>query len=109
VVGNTITVRNTVTGQRFEIGYSTDGRRTITNVKPVRDADQIGELVKTAGTKNSNEYVINNGRLSTTIGETPFDLMVYKSGNRYIAARPAEFGYANYEIGPAKPQTLARR
>lgn len=110
VVGNTLTMRNTVTGQRFEIEYGSDGRRVITSINGARrNPDQIGELVKAAETKQPDEYAINNGRLSTTIGETPFDLMVFKSGNKYVAARPAEFGYANYEIADVRPRAVARR
>jgi hypothetical protein len=109
-VGHTLTMRNTVTGQRFEIEYGTDGRRIVTSLRSTqRDADQIGELVKTATTKQPASYEIKNGRLSTTIGETEFDLMVYKSGNKYVAACPAEFGYANYEIADVRPRAVARR
>lgn len=109
-VGNTLTLRNTVTGQRFEIQYGVDGHRVVTSISDTsRTPDQIGELVKTAETKKPAEYAIKNGRLSTTIGETPFDLTIFKTGNKYIAARPSEFGFANYEIAALRPQALARR
>ena len=29
---------------------------------------------------------------------TPFDITVYREGNKLLAARGNEFGYANYEI-----------
>ncbi len=29
---------------------------------------------------------------------TPFEIMVYKVGDKYMAARSNEFGYANYEV-----------
>jgi len=34
----------------------------------------------------------------TIIGGTPFDVMLYKDGDKYVAARSNEFGYANYEV-----------
>jgi hypothetical protein len=37
-------------------------------------------------------------QVSTTLGETPFAVTVYKLGDRYVAARSNEFGYANYEL-----------
>jgi Protein of unknown function (DUF3604) len=110
VVGNTLTVRNTVTGQRFEIQYGDDGRRVITRMKQARrDLDQIGELVTSEPIKKPSDYAINNGRLSTTIGDTPFELVVFSLGKKYVAARPAEFGYANYEIAEVRPRAVARR
>jgi len=110
VVGNTITVRNTVTGQRFEVVYGNDGNRVITNLNgPRRDPDQIGELLLAPDGQKPAEYAINRGQVSTTIGQTPFDLTIYKSGRKYVAARSTEFGYANYEVVAASPQTVARR
>jgi len=110
LVGNRFTVRNTVTGQRFEIEYGTDGQSVITHSsRAPRDPDQIGQIIKTAARKQPAEYAINGGRVSRTLSETPFHLMVFKSGNRYVAARPAEFGYANYETSEVKSRTVARR
>ena len=37
-------------------------------------------------------------KIITTIGETPFAVTVYKLGDKYVAARSNEFGYANYEL-----------
>ena len=39
----------------------------------------------------------------TTLGGTPFDVTVYKVGDKYVAARSNEFGYANYEVEESKP------
>ncbi len=46
----------------------------------------------------SAAYEISDGRIVTTIGGTPFDVAVYKVGDKYVAARSNEFGYANYEV-----------
>ena len=34
----------------------------------------------------------------TTIAGAPFEVTVYKVGDKYVAARSNEFGYANYEV-----------
>ncbi len=99
VVGKTFRVRNRVTGDRFEILYGKDGRRLITSVNgkqpaagEVWDVEHGGELGSPA------EYEISGGRIITTLEMTPFDVTVYKLGNKYVAARSNEFGYANYEV-----------
>jgi hypothetical protein len=99
VVGKTLNVRNTVTGQRFEILYGATGRRLVTAVdgKP-RDLREAGELMH-AG---ELQYEIRDGRLVTEIDGTPFEVTVYKLGDRYVASRSNEFGYANYEVEVAR-------
>ncbi len=99
VVGKTLTVRNTVTGQQFRISYSTSGRRLILSVDgkqpepgEVFDATGAGALGSPA------QYEIQGGEIITTLGETPFAVTVYKLGDKYLAARSNEFGYANYEL-----------
>jgi hypothetical protein len=32
------------------------------------------------------------------MGGTPFEVALYKDGDKYVAARSNEFGYANYEV-----------
>ncbi len=44
------------------------------------------------------QYEIRDGRLLTEIDGTAFEVIVYKVGDRYIAARGNEFGYANYQV-----------
>lgn len=102
VVGKTMSVRNTVTGERFEIVYGADGRRSIKTLNQTpRNLDQIGELLR--GTAElPAPYAITSGRITTNIGETAFDLIVFKSGKSYVAARPSEFGYANYEVAEVR-------
>ena len=103
VVGQTLRVRNTVTGQQFDIAYGADGRRVITSRdgKEGRVADLLGasELSLSA---QSAAYEIRGGRLITTLGGTPFDVTVYKVGDKYVAARSNEFAYANYEVESVK-------
>jgi peptidoglycan hydrolase-like protein with peptidoglycan-binding domain len=99
VVGKTFRVRNQVTGDRFEILYGKDGRRLITSVNEKQpDARKIGDVLHGGELGSLSQYEIRAGRLITTIQMTPFEVKVYKLGDRYVAARSNEFGYANYEV-----------
>lgn len=95
VVGNTIRVLNRVTGERFDIFYGSGGRRLVSTVEgEVLDPAEIAELLHGA----EAGYEIRDGRLLTQIAGTPFEVTVYQRGDRYLAARSNEFGYANYDI-----------
>ena len=50
---------------------------------------------------SSRTYEIQNGKIVTDLAGTPIEIAVYKVGDKYLAARGNEFGYANYEIIPA--------
>jgi Protein of unknown function (DUF3604) len=99
VVGKTVNVTNTVTGQRFEILYGASGRRVVTAVdgKPA-DIREMAELAFAGDT----QYEIKDGRLTTELAGTQFAVTVYKVGDKYVAARDDEFGYANYDVEPLK-------
>jgi tripartite-type tricarboxylate transporter receptor subunit TctC len=46
---------------------------------------------------------IREGKLHaivTTLGNLPYEAKVYKVGEKYLAARSNEFGFANYEVVP---------
>lgn len=47
------------------------------------------------------QCVIRDGRFSTDIGGTPFEVTVYQLGDKYITARSNEVGYANYQVDAA--------
>jgi hypothetical protein len=49
----------------------------------------------------SETYNIKNGKIVTALVGTPIEITVYKLGDKYMAARSNEFGYANYQIIPA--------
>ena len=51
-------------------------------------------------------YTITNGKVVTTLSQTPVEVTVYKLGDTYYAARSNEFGYANYEFLPKPPLFL---
>lgn len=98
IVGKTIRVRNSVTGQRFEILHGADGRRLITAVNGnLPSLDVMGELAH----GRQMQYEIRDGRYLVDVAGTPFEVIVYKIGNKHVAARSNEFGYANYEIEAA--------
>jgi hypothetical protein len=98
IVGKTVNVRNTVTGHRFEILYGSSGQRLITGIDgKTPDPDTMGDLMFDPET----QYEIRDGHLVTYIDGTPFEASVYKLGNRYVAARRDELGYANYEVEAA--------
>ncbi len=99
VVGKTVNVTNTVTGRRFEILYGTTGYRLITAVdgKPA-DMRELAELSH----GGDIQYEIKDGHLTTELAGTQFAVTVYKVGDKYIAARDNEFGYANYDVEPLK-------
>ena len=99
VVGKTVKVTNTVTGQRFEVLYGSTGRRLITAVDgKTPDLSAMGELLHGAQT----QYEIRDGHLITEIGGAPFEVTVHKLGDTLMASRSNEFGYANYEIEAVK-------
>jgi hypothetical protein len=72
------------------------------NGKPAT-ASQIYELLHSGGLSEAAQYEIRNGRVVTTLLGTPFEVTVYKVGDRYVASRSNEFGYANYELEESKP------
>src|SRR5207249_542492 len=84
VAGKTLNVRNTVTGDRYEILYGTTGRRLVTAVNGKASAlTETGELMH-AG---ELQYQIRDGRLLTDINGTEFEVTVYKQGDKYVASR----------------------
>ena len=99
VVGKTFRVRNRVTGQHFDIVYGRDGRRLITSIDGKQPPPgEAFDVMANSELGSPAAYEIEGGHLITTVGMTPFDVTVYKEGNKLLAARSNEFGYANYEI-----------
>lgn len=99
VVGKRVSVRNTVTGQQFEIVYGSDGKRMITSVDGKDpSAGEIFNMMHGGQMGTPASYEIKEGRLVTTLGGSPFEVTVYKAGDKYVAARSNEFGFANYEV-----------
>ncbi|MEO8350603.1 MAG: DUF3604 domain-containing protein [Chthoniobacteraceae bacterium] len=100
VVGKTLMVTNSVTGQTFEILYGAAGRRLIIAVdgKPA-DMTETAELSHGG---DETQFEIKDGQFTTELAGTKFAITVYKLGDKYVAARDSEFSYANYEIALLK-------
>jgi Protein of unknown function (DUF3604) len=99
VVGKTLRVRNSVTGQRFEILYGPDGRRLMLSVDGKQPPPgEVGDVLHGGELGSTAHYEIRGGKIVTTLGNTPFEISVFKVGGKYVAARSSEFGYANYEV-----------
>ncbi len=119
-------VRNTVTGHKYMVVYGALGKGgDAANLTPSEagyvtrqyPANQGQFQVRYVGTKvmpslagdsieasylgSSRTYTIAHGKIVTDLTGTPIELSVYKVGDKYLAARSNEFGYANYEIIPA--------
>ncbi len=103
IVGKTFKVHNTVTDQRFEITYATGGRRMISSINgKLPDPEQMGDVMH-PNSLGAAEYEIHNGHVVTMIEGTPFEVTVYRLGDKLVAARSNEFGYANYEVEGVSP------
>jgi hypothetical protein len=103
VVGKILTVRNTVTGQQFKIYYGNSGRRLILSVDGKQpEPGEAFDVTGAGGLGSPAQYEISGGHITTTLGGTPFEVNVYKAGDKYWAARSNEFGYANYELQQVK-------
>lgn len=103
IVGKTVTVRNRVTGDRYEILYGKDGRRLVISVDGKQPKPgEVWDVTGASALGSPAPYEISGGRIVTTLEMTPFDVSVYKLGGKYVAARSNEFGYANYEVEEIK-------
>ena len=60
----------------------------------------VGDVAHAGRIGATRTYNIKDGRIQTDLVGTPIEIAVYKLGDRYLAARNNEFGYANYEIVP---------
>jgi hypothetical protein len=101
IVGKSTWVRNNATGGVFRVIWSETGRRLITNVDgKVPQPSDIGDVLHGGQLGAPSYYAIKDGKIQTSLGNAPYEVTVYKAGDKYFAARSNEFGYANYEIVP---------
>ncbi len=59
---------------------------------------ELGDVLHSGELGSPAQYEIRGGKVVTTLFGTPFEVTLYKLGDKYIAARSNEFGYANYEV-----------
>jgi hypothetical protein len=106
LVGKNVWWRNNVTGDVVQGRYGTDGQRLFLHFgRNANVPSEFGNVVQSGYQGISAAYAIQNGKIVTSVGNTPFETAVYKLGEKYVAARSNEFGYANYEIVP-EPKDL---
>jgi hypothetical protein len=137
VVGKSTWLQNNVTGDKYQVVYGESGP----GAKPASPSEPnfntqkfavnqgqfwlrylgrnttlpsiVGNPVQASYLGTTTPYFINNGRIVSPQSGTPVEITVYKSGDKYLAARSNEFGYANYEIIPAvaqlNPQSLGSK
>ena len=104
IVGQTLALRNNVTGDRYEILYGTTGRRLIQRVNGKQpEPGQMGDVLHAGELGSPSRYEIKGGRIITTLGNTPYEATVYKVGDKYYGVRSNEFGFANYELMAVTP------
>jgi len=102
LVGKSTWLRNNVNSQKFKVVFAENGQRLIANLTEgnVPDPAEVGDVMNAGILGSSTSYQIKNGRIVTYFGNAPYELSVYKAGDKYLGARSNEFGYANYEIVP---------
>jgi hypothetical protein len=112
VIGKSISLRNNVTGEQFRVRYGRNGRYLAepTPRKSAEQTSEFGDWMRSAQQEQAPGYSIQNGKIVNMVGDATFQLAVYKQGDKYIAARGSEFGYANYQIiAPVNDQVAHRK
>jgi hypothetical protein len=127
IVEKSVWLQNTVTGEKLMIIYGALGKGP--DVAPLTPSDPgyvtqrfpagqgqlqvryVGrnvslqsltrDVAEASRLGTSQTYSIANGRIITDLAGTPIETTVYELGDKVLAARSNEFGYANYEIVPA--------
>jgi hypothetical protein len=107
VVGEALWVRNTVTGGIFKVVYDKAGQSVIYHVgRYAVLPSEVGNVYQAGYQGISSAYTIQNGKIVTTVADSPFEVTVYKVGDKHLAARSNEFGFANYELMAKAPDNL---
>src|SRR4029450_4921404 len=95
-------------GEQFQVSYTSDGQSIVLHVgRNAAVPSLAGNVAQSSYQGVTTPYAITNGKVVTTLSQAPMEVVVYKKGDAYYAARSNEFGYASYEILP-KPPTFLR-
>ncbi len=62
------------------------------------EPSQVGDVLHSGEIGAPSAYEVRDGKIVTTILNSPYEVAVYQLGNRYYGARSSEFGFANYEM-----------
>jgi hypothetical protein len=109
VVGKSIWMRNTVTGEPFKIRYDENGTAVILHVGDRgKLPGAVGNLPRESYQTLPMPYLIRDGKIVNMIGGTPLEMTVYQKGDQLYAARSNEFGFANYQILAKGPSNLVK-
>ncbi|HXX56830.1 MAG TPA: DUF3604 domain-containing protein [Thermodesulfovibrionales bacterium] len=109
LVGKSVWFSNTVTSEVFKANYDVDGNMIIMHVgHGAKLPSAVGTLAKNSYKIVPTPYSIKSGKIVTMIANTPFEVAVFKMGDKYYGARSNEFGYANYEILAKGPANLVK-
>ena len=123
-------LQNNVTGDKYMIIYGAPGKGA--GAKPISPSDAgyntqrfpvdqgqfqlkyvgrkmelpslVGDASEGSQIGETRSYFIQNGKIVNALAGTPIEITVYKVGDKYVAARSNEFGYANYEIIPTQTE-----
>jgi hypothetical protein len=109
IVGKNLWLRNNVTGGLFRINFGQNGQRLIYHVTKGKypEPAEVGAALERGSLGITTAYSIKDGKIVTWFGNAPFEVSVWKLGEKYLAARSNEFGFANYEL-IAQPAELER-
>ena len=98
LVGQTLAVRNRVTGEVLEARFGEDGMRTLTNASESQVQRSMMQALHGTAGGSVVPYEIRDGRLVTMFDTEEFEIVVYQVDGAYLAARSDEQGYLNYEV-----------
>ena len=130
ILGKSNWLQNNVTGDKYMIIYGAPGKGAGAKPIPPSEAgyntqrfpvDQgqfqlkyvgrkmvlpslVGDASEASEIGATRSYFIQNGKIVNALVGTPIEITVYKVGDKYVAARSNEFGYANYEIIPTQTE-----
>jgi hypothetical protein len=95
----------TAPNEIFQLIYDQKtGQQLVLHVsKNALQPSEVGNAASSGYLGTSSSYAIQDGKIVTWVGNTPFEVTVYKMGDKYYGARSNEFGYANYEIETVNP------
>jgi hypothetical protein len=107
IVGKSVWIHNTVTGEHFRVQYERNGRYLVQPTgRNAKQMSEFGNLMHSAQHEQALAYSIQDDKIVTMVGDSVFPLVVYKLSDKYLAARNNEFGFANYEIVAKPPNNL---
>jgi hypothetical protein len=127
IVGKSPWLENMVTGDKYQLIYGASGEsatgKPATPAEPgyvtqqfaanqgqlqfryvgrrFQEPSLLGQIAQASYLGDTKTYFINNGKIVTSLVGTPIEITVYKVGEKYLAARSNEFGFANYALIPA--------